>query len=408
MTTQPIRSIPAPVTRRMTRPAPEGLLLAAVFLIALNLRAGIASIPPLIPVIETDLHLSGAAAGGLTALPVLCMGVFAPVGQRLAHRLGREQTITIALVALVAGLAIRWGSAQVGLLYLGTLVAGVGIAIIGTLLPGLVKEFFAARSGVITGMYMFAMMAGAAGASALAVPLARLTGSWPASLAVWAVLGLASLVLWVLVAARAAQRSPRERARVPSPRLPWRSATAWLLAVYLAVQSWEFYSQLSWLPASYEAHGFSAGRAGLLLAVYTLAQIVSGSAGPAFSDRVRDRRVLLAGFVLASVIALAAITLVPMAAPWVWVTLLGLGQGAAFSIALVYLVDYARDPATSARLTAMAFLVSYSVAAIGPAVVGYLRDVTGGFTVPWTVLLGLSLVELALVWPLRPGRQVGP
>ncbi|MHB1614461.1 MAG: MFS transporter, partial [Actinomycetes bacterium] len=210
------------------------------------------------------------------------------------------------------------------------------------------------------------------------------------------------------VAARAAQRSPRERARVPSPRLPWRSATAWLLAVYLAVQSWEFYSQLSWLPASYEAHGFSAGRAGLLLAVYTLAQIVSGSAGPAFSDRVRDRRVLLAGFVLASVIALAAITLVPMAAPWVWVTLLGLGQGAAFSIALVYLVDYARDPATSARLTAMAFLVSYSVAAIGPAVVGYLRDVTGGFTVPWTVLLGLSLVELALVWPLRPGRQVGP
>jgi len=39
---------------------------------------------------------------------------------------------------------------------------GVGIALAGTVLPGIVKEFFAERSGTMTGVYLLAMMVGAA------------------------------------------------------------------------------------------------------------------------------------------------------------------------------------------------------------------------------------------------------
>jgi CP family cyanate transporter-like MFS transporter len=104
-----------------------------------------------VPEIERDLALSGAAAGLLTALPVLCMGVFAPLAQRLAHVIGREGAVLWALVALAAGSLLRLGGTTTWLLYAGTLVTGIGIAIGGTLLPGIVKEFFARRVGAVTG-----------------------------------------------------------------------------------------------------------------------------------------------------------------------------------------------------------------------------------------------------------------
>jgi CP family cyanate transporter-like MFS transporter len=50
--------------------------------------------------------------------------------------------------------------------------------------------------------------------------------------------------------------------------------------------------------------------------------------------------------------------LAPDSAPWLWAVLLGAGQGAAFALGLVLLVRYAATPRDSARLTAMAFLVS--------------------------------------------------
>ncbi len=67
------------------------------------------------------------------------------------------------------------------------------------------------------------------------------------------------------------------------------------------------------------------------------------------------------------------------------------------------LVDYAPDPHDAGRLSAMAFLVCYLVSAWGPSSLGVLRDTTGGFSVPFTVLLMLTLLQLVLVTRLRPG-----
>ena len=78
-------------------------------------------------------------------------------------------------------------------LYAGTVVAGTGIALAGTLLPGMVKTVFPARrSGLGTGLTMLAMMGAAGIAAALAVPLATALGGWSASLLAWAPLAACS------------------------------------------------------------------------------------------------------------------------------------------------------------------------------------------------------------------------
>src|SRR6185369_3102252 len=58
--------------------AASGAALAVVLVLAaVNLRTAVASVPPLLDQIQDDLGLSGAAAGSLTTLPVVCMGLFA-------------------------------------------------------------------------------------------------------------------------------------------------------------------------------------------------------------------------------------------------------------------------------------------------------------------------------------------
>jgi CP family cyanate transporter-like MFS transporter len=382
---------------------PIWLMALALVAVSANLRTAIASVPPLERIIATDLNLSSAWVGALTTLPVLCMGLLAPSSRRLGDRIGAAASVQVAMVVMFAGLLLRWWGEQLWALYAGTLLAGFGIAVGGTLLPRLVKGAFPPdRTGAITGLYMFAMMGGAAASSALSVPLAARLGSWEGSLASWSILAAVGALAWVPVTLRLWTAQADRPAVAVRQGLPWRHPTAWLVAAYLAIQSWQFYSSLAWIAPSYVARGWDPTTAGFLLSVFGGAQLVSGLIGPVLTDKIHDHRALLlpaAGFGLAGMLALL---LAPDAAPWLSVCILGLGQGAAFSLALVLLVDYAETPAGSGRLTAMAFFVSYTLASFGPTVTGALRDLTGGFHIIWLLMTVMMVAQIALATQMRP------
>src|SRR4051794_16422735 len=90
------------------------VVVAALVLVAVNLRTTVASVPPVLGHIERDLRLSGPAAGLLTALPVVCMAVFAPAAHRLAHRFGREASTFGAIALVAAGNGGRPGAGKRG------------------------------------------------------------------------------------------------------------------------------------------------------------------------------------------------------------------------------------------------------------------------------------------------------
>ena len=382
------------------------VVVAALVLVAANLRTLMASLPPLAEAIRADLGLSSAWMGVLTTLPVLCMGLLAPVAVQVARRAGSAPAVGWGVALVLTGLVLRGlGGGREWSLYAGTVVAGTGIALAGTLLPGIVKTVFPARrSGLGTGLTMLAMMGAAGIAAAVAVPLATALGGWSASLLAWAPLAALGVLMWVPVtrAVRRHTMTEVEPADV-SHALPWRSATGWLLAAYLSCQSWQFYSALAWMAPTYESHGWTARDAGLLMAAFTGAQLVSGLAAPTLLDHVRDARVLLVGATVLGGLGETGIWIAPDLAPWVWALLVGAGQGACFALGLGLLVRFAATPRDSARLTAMAFLVSYTVASLGPATMGAVEDATGSFSVLWALLALVALPQLAVSSRLRPG-----
>jgi len=378
-------------------------LLVALLLAAANMRTPLASVPPVIGQIEADLHLNATQAGLLTTLPIAFMGLFAPVAHRLAARWGREAVVTLALVVLAVGMGIRLaGQVLPAALLAGVVLAGIGLALIATVLPGVVKEHFADRPGAVSGAYLAMMMGGAALAAAASVPLSRALGGWPAGLASWSLLAVAALVAWL---AATGGRSRRPAAVVATP-LPWRSGTAWLVTGFVTGNSVLFFGLLAWVSPALVDHGWTAARAGVALAAFTLTQLVAALALPAVGDRLRDRRGLFGLTLAAAAAGIVLLAVAPMAAPWLAVCLAGFGLGGGFSLCLLLLVDYAPTPATSAGASAMVFLVSYVTAAATPTVLGALRQATGSFTVAFSALLVVVAAQAVIAARLGPGRQV--
>jgi MFS transporter, CP family, cyanate transporter len=392
-----------------TRPPPatghgQWRLLAVVVAVAVNLRPAIAAVPPVLATIRSDLGLSATGAGLLTALPVVCMGVFAPAGASLGRRVGREAAVTCAIALVAAGTLVRGVAASAVPLYGGTLVAGIGIAMGGALLPGVVKAWFPARAGAVTGLYTAGLVAGAMLASAATAPLADALDAWPVAIAAWGLLAVAALAAWVpttrrLRAAAAGQPAPGRL------RLPWRSGVAWRVTLYMGSQSLLYYATLTWLSPLYLAAGWSASRAGLLLGLFSFTQLFSALAMPTLADRTGDHRPWVALCVGTATLVLAALGLAPTAAPWVWAALLGLGVGGMFALALTMLVKLAATPAASARLSGMALLVGYLLAATGPVLAGALYDLAGSYRLPFLVLAGIGAATLAVGVSVGPGDR---
>ncbi|WP_406284985.1 MFS transporter [Embleya sp. NBC_00896] len=389
------------------RPPSQTTTLIALFLVAINLRAAITDVPPLLTAIRADLGLSGAAAGVLTAIPVVSMGVFAPLAHRGAARYGYERTVAASVAALLVGVLVRLGGAAPVPLFLGTLIAGAGIAVLGAALPGVVKTHFAERAGAVTGLYSAAVGVGAAGGSALAVPLSDGFGSWQLSLGVVAVPAVLGLLAWAPVMrgtrpVPATPSTPTATGRTGADASPWRRPVAWILAIFLVMQTSSYYGVVGWVPAAYEEQGWSAGRAGLLLSVFGLTGIVSGLVIPLLADRFADPRPLFAVTVAGATVGMGLLAFAPNLAPWPTIALLGLTLGGAFPLMLVMLVRFAPSPAAAGRLSAMTFVVAYPIAAVLQIVFGAIHDLTDDYTIVFGVLFALTAVELAVSLLLDP------
>lgn len=74
------------------------LAFAAVMLVALNLRPAITSVSPVLSRIGEALQMSPFGLGVLTTLPVLFLGLAAPIAPRAAARIGVDRAVLVAIL----------------------------------------------------------------------------------------------------------------------------------------------------------------------------------------------------------------------------------------------------------------------------------------------------------------------
>ena len=365
----------------------------AVLAVAAAVRAPITSIPPQVRSLENTLHLSASGFGLLTTIPLLCFALAAPLPvSRLARRLTPDVTVLLALLTLTLAVMVR-GLGGTTLLFLGTTLLGIAIAVLNVTTPAIIRRDYRDRITLVMPIYTAVLAIMASAGAGLSIPLAdATTHDWRGGTMPWALVSLLALLLW-LPAVRRNAAGANSGYAAPDLRRLLRDRGAWAMTLYMGMQSSVFYASVAWLPSLLQDSGHSEAAAGALLGFTTLSGFVFTVAVPLAVGRSHDQRLAVAVTAVAPTLGYIGLALSNGSWTVVFLTLIGVGH-AALAVALVLIGLRTHSVGQTAVLSAMAQGVGYAIAAAAPVVLGMLHESTGSWHLPLLVLAGLSAVQL--------------
>lgn len=366
--------------------------LVALFLCGAALRPQLVGISPLFPDLERSLGLSHAVTALVTAVPLVCMGVFALTGVPITRLVGPRAAVSISLFFLGVAGALRVIFTGEAALFLLTVGVGIGIALAGAVVPHIVKESFARRPVRATASYAAGIQVGSTISAAVAIPIALAFGGWQASLAVFAAFTFIALAAWLALAPESGARRPATES-VAGPL-----AGAGMMAVTFALFAAGYYGLITWLPEIYVRLGWSALAAGWLLGALNIAAMVGGFAVVVLpgSGRPNFRLVLVMSVLFA--LSITGFLLLP-AGSVVWAIVGGVADGALLPLVLALPLGISSDPTAVARTSAIMLGFGYTISSAVPVALGGVRDLTGSFTASEVLLTitAWALVAAVLV-----------
>lgn len=381
------------------------LLLVGILFISVNLRTALSSVGPLIDMIRQDVGLSDTFLGLLTTLPLIAFGVVSTITPLFTKRFGIGNTLLAALALLTFGIVIR-SVGGIFNLYLGTLFLGIAIAFGNVLIPALIKRNFPHKAGFVTSLYSGIMSLGAAIAAGLSVPLAvEFNLGWRGSLAIWAVLAVLALIIWIPNIKRINRTAPRRSFKEAIKKLSG-SLLVWKLAFYMGLQSLAFYVILAWLPSILLDRGFDALYAGWMLSLSQATGILGAIIIPIWAGSRKDQRLVIVTLIIIEVIALIGLMIPGMGVVELWVGLIGMILGGTFGLALLLIVLRSKDAETAAELSGIVQSIGYFIAATGPFLVGMIYDLTQIWNYALGLLILLGIIKLAIGIDVGRDRKV--
>lgn len=391
---------------------PRWFLLVALLGVALNLRAPITSLPPIVDDVARGLGLTTAGVGLLTSVPVLCFALFTPAASAVVARVGPERAVAVALLGVLAGTVLR-SAGSVPLALVGTAVLGVGITVGNVAVPVVITRDFHRRAAPVTGLYTATMNIGSTFTTVLTVPLATAFG-WQWALAGWGVLAVLAVVAWVpagrdLAAQDAAGTAPRvlphDSVLEPAQRRAIRRLVV-VLSVAFGGQAASYYAITAWLPTIlHDRLGLDAVAAGGAAAPFQLCAVVGSLLVPVLLGRRVSFRAVSSGISLLWLSLPVGLLMAPGA--WlVWVCLAGAAQGGTFAAIFTLVAQRSPSLAAARRASAVVQTAGYACAAVAPTLLGAVHDATGDWTAPLTVVLGMLVaMAVALVVASRAPRR---
>jgi MFS transporter, CP family, cyanate transporter len=369
------------------------MLIAGIIIVSFNLRPAITSIGPLITTIRDDVGLTNWSAGLLTSLPLIAFAIVSPIAAKLGNRFSNDRAMLWGLIALAIGISLR-SISVIFLLFAGTILVGIGIAICNVLLPGVIKDKFPLKVGLMTSVYSTAMATFAAAASGLSVPLASgINLGWNLALFVWVIPAIIGIFIWMYLARKVKVTALEETNYVGGkPKNMWSNAMAWQIAFYMGLQSFLFYVTISWLPEILHSSGISMETAGWMLSLMQFIGLPASFLVPVLAGKFTSQRflvILLGIFTLLGYLGLLVeishTTLI------ISIVCLGIGLGGTFPLALAFLGLRTRNARQAADLSGMAQSLGYLLAAVGPMLFGFLFDMTHSWNTPLITLLIITI-----------------
>ncbi|MBU6506153.1 MAG: MFS transporter [Alphaproteobacteria bacterium] len=369
------------------------LPLAILWLAGMGLRLTVLAVPPVIPLIHADLHMSETEIGALGSLPSLLFAFAAVPGSLLIARTGAVPTLIAGLVLTAFASAVRGAADSVATLYLATIAMSAGVAIMQPALPPLVRAWCPDRIGFGTAVYTNGLLIGETLPVALTLPVVLpLVGGWRWSFVVWGVpVLLTGLVVLALAPRDAHPRLGARRHWWPD----WKNPLVWRLAFMMGGVNTAYFATNTFLPDYLHATGDGRWISAALTSL-NFFQLPVSFAMLALAEKLVRRHaayIVLAALVLASAAGLA---FMPGAWIVVWSGILG-GANAAMLVLMLALPPLLARPEDVHRVIAAMFTISYPTAVVFPILAGFAWDASGwpGFAFVPAAIAAVAIIALA-------------
>jgi len=371
-------------------------LFCAIILLSFCLRPSITGVGPLIPIIRADLMLSNSWAGFLTTLPLLAFATFSLFSSAIGHAIGYVRAIVLGLVILGFGIVIRVQDGAF-LLYFGTALTGIGIVICNVLLIPLIKEKLPNQVGLMTSAYTTGLSLFAAIGTGVSIPLAEVHG-WRGSLLAWIVVVILTLMVWIPQVRK--DKVTVKQIAEPKGVNVWRSKLAWQVSLFMGLQSFIFFTLITWLPDLLVDKGLSLGRAGLVVMLMQIVGLSGTFLAPLVAVRFKEQTVIAMALGLSYILGFSTLFSSSMGLIYLGLTLVGFSLGASISMAYV-LIGLRTSGRTTAELSGMSQSAGYYLASIGPILVGLLFDIAVSWNLFIMIMIGSAIAFTYL------GSEVG-
>ena len=308
-------------------------VIVALFLTVLVMRGPITGIGAVADELMAALNIRYASYGFLSALPIVCFGVFCAAAPLLTARFGINGVVIGSLGMILIGAVARL------YLYFPTMLVatafiGIGIALLNVVMPVVLRKYFPNNipltMGVFTGLIGFSGSIGAY----FSVPLFEKFETLLAPLGLWVIMAALPLVLWLFE-----KRSSERMLAAGKINFSMLSKPlTWAVIFVMGMQSLTIYTTVAWLPSILATLDFDASTAGLGSAIFLLVSAPASILTARFISLVGGERNasiwMTVSFLLGIVLWLQGGTL-----SYVGCVLAGIPQGITFSLAMILMAQ---------------------------------------------------------------------
>ena len=362
-------------------------VLSLLWLAGVTIRMPLLAVPPVIPLIHDDLHMSETQVGLLIGMPLSMFALAAIPGSLLIARFGVLVVGTCGLAIVSLASAARAAVTDIWTLYAATLVMGFGVAIFQPAFPTLVRVWSPRRAWLANAVSTNGMLMGVTFTAALSIPVVLpLVGqNWRYDLLIWSVPGMVTTLLYIVAAPRR-RTGTAGRPAAASQWMPnWRSRELWLLGIALGANNAVFFATNAFVP-DYLTHTGRGDMIGLTLGWLNGAQLIGSFMMLFMAERLQRGTWPFTIFGPVTLAGLLGIVLCD--GVWVVVSAAAAGVGAAVTFIVTFgLPAILSPPGEVHRMAGGMFTISYTIAVLLPVVCGACWDLTG---LPWTAFMPIA------------------
>ena len=350
--------------------------IVVVILVSTNLRAPITAVSPILDEMKSVLKIDNFQASLLTSIPLFVFAFFSILVSKATAKINIRHGLIYSLIILIIGIYVRiYGN--ISMLYIGSLLIGLGICIGNVLTPAYIKNTFPTKIGIMTGIFSVSMSLIAALASGLSIAIGNWTNlGWKGSLGVWIVAAIAALIIVCIDSLK--NKTATQQKTVQSEDVKFnifKSKQAWNISIFMGLQSLIYYCLVALLPTLLIDFGMTKTNAGWVFSVLQLAMLPAMLVSPVLASRMKNPKIMI--YITSALYFIGIITLLIFKAKFSYLSaiLIGIAGGFAFSLSILFFSLRTKTMVGTIKISGMAQSVGYLIAAFGPPIFGKLYDI---------------------------------